>query len=1128
MKSLASRLVIVASALLAVGCPGETPSNSSDVGVIADASVTATDAGSKDGAARQDAGMSDGGATMDGATPAEQAIEIQVGLTPWLAAGSAYVGFVRSSDRLSLPIALSLREAPPGLQLAADGQISWTPRMDQAGTHFVTIEASDGATVATRTATIVVSSVTPQATLQIDAAAGGVLRVTDPMSPLFGVELEVPPGALEADTELTIASLSSAPPAASMGLPVDHPGIELLPSGLQFQQPVRLSTPYDPASRPSAAPASSLRMFNFLPRGGFPLGAPIWVPVESEVDTNLNVVTSTLTHFSTYFIYASGLPGFDVYQTPHFNIRYTTRTIFGLFSSTLAIDDSIWIEAGGPLATYDPAVPNQVEDLGAYLETAYDKYRRGGFPVAAATRYEIDLGSAPLSTATPGFQGMAGGGGLPFDLIINPAIPNFSGAQNPSTLPTMRLYFSQTIAHEFFHVVQANAISGRFLPSAWWQSVHARFWRHGWLQEATAEVMGRSVFPGSRQYIKNDIMAARPVNEGTDVGYEAWPFLAYLAHAHPTVRLPWRLFKRSNPEITSDDFGWSESGLEYFYRRLDELMPDEDYAQDFAFRYQSYRKNTHLPNIEDWFTRGPTSNVLNDAGGTAVHSTALALAAAPPTSLAPAVWPSTGGTNIRALRQGTALSYIVDLSRVRALPEQRTLELILSAEAPGATAEFEGVLYETPADGTPRVLQREIQPGDEVRLRLVELGAGSKLTLTFFRASDGARPSAPLEVFAEFEQWDLPLEDAHLYLQIGAIENGRTAHSRVAILGQDGNSLELLGSLPIDEGVLRQRETAVDPSDRRLFHLLRSGVGPTGLGLLHIHVSPPSLPVLAPWRALTGSYVSAEQTPDRNGVVARLTTGDWTTLRPMRLDERGRVTFGADVRSNAAFDSFAFIGGTEALLATSDDAAQVFNVAPPNHRISLAHEVALDCPGSRGGVFISPDGRYGYQLCRLGIDDAKILTYALDDVASIRVTRESLYGSELAQAIGNQGHVQVTEDSIVFGGRSAMQTKLYSLPRDSFTGDVGDLAEQTVDLTAFAQALYPERPPSRFANGYEGSWLAATPDGTMLIWSFARTRSNVPIPTVVQVFSADGSGGWQPVGLAEVGGFPYAFVGAIQ
>ena len=1143
MKARSHRLERWASALLlCLGCAGEatTPADSAtslDTGPTPDGGAMAPDAPALDGASTMDGGPDGGAGSPDGGTTSQQSIEIRLGLTPWLAAGSDYVGFVQGSNRLSLPLTFALREAPDGMQLAADGQISWTPRADQTGAHRVIVEVSDGSLVATSSASVVVSAVTPQATALISASTGGALQVTDPNSPLFGVALDVPAGALDADTELSIALLGTAPPAASTGLPVNSAGIELLPSGLSFQLPVRLSAPYDPSDVPPAAPESSVRMFNFLPRAGFPFGAPIWVQVESAVDTQLKVVTSTLTHFSTYFLYASGLPLFDVYQTPHFNIRYTTSTIFGLFSSTLPIDDAIWIEAGGPVATYDPAVPNQVEDLGDYLETAYETYRREGFPVATLTRYEIDLGSAPLSWFTPEFQGMAGGGGLTFDLIMNPTIPNYAGSHTTFNLPTMRLLFSQTVAHEFFHVVQANAIAGTFLPSAWWQSVHQRFWGHAWLQEATAEVKGRQVFSGGLQYVTSDILANRPINEGGDPGYEAWPFLAYLAHAHPTVRLPWRLFNRRAPEITNSAYGWLDSGLDYVNRRLDELMPDEDYLQDFGFRFQSYRKNTHLPEVELWFTRAPTSTMLNDAAGAPLHTTALALAAAPRVGLEPAVWRGSSGHSQRDLRPGTVLSYIVDLERVRDIPDHRSLELILRPESAAPAGELEGVLYETPSTGAPRVLRRGIQPGDEIRTRLVELGTGSKLTLTFARAPDGVEPAEPFTIYAEFEQWSMPLDDAQLYLQIGTVENGRTVQSRIAVLGQDSGGLELLGSLPIDAEVLRQTETVVDPAAHRLFHLITSGVAPTGVGLLHIHVTPPDLPILAPWRGLTGNYVSVAPTLDRNGVVARLTTGDWTTVRPIRLGGLGQFSFGADVRTNSAFDGFGFIPGTTVLLATNDSVAKLFEVEPPNHRITFTHEVPLDCPGSRGGLYMAADGRHGYQLCRMGSDDAKILTYALDDtitlpsgddVRSIRVIRESLYGAEMATAFATGGRAQVTEDSIVFSGGTARNTMLYSVPRDPLTGDVGDLAELAVDLNEWARVARPETPPGRLVDGYAAGWLATTPDGTLAVWSFARRRTNVPVPTAVLVFSANGSGGWTPEGWVEVGGFAYAFVGAIE
>ena len=63
---------------------------------------------------------------------------------------------------------------------------------------------------------------------------GGVVRVTDTESPIFGTCLRVPPGALETPVRISILSGDHA---CSFGL---SPSIKLLPGGLRFKRFVTL------------------------------------------------------------------------------------------------------------------------------------------------------------------------------------------------------------------------------------------------------------------------------------------------------------------------------------------------------------------------------------------------------------------------------------------------------------------------------------------------------------------------------------------------------------------------------------------------------------------------------------------------------------------------------------------------------------------------------------------------------------------------------------------------------------------------------------------------------------------------------------------------------------------------
>jgi hypothetical protein len=63
---------------------------------------------------------------------------------------------------------------------------------------------------------------------------GGILRVTDPGSPLFGTTLRIPPGALEVPAWIQI-ELGEHPCAFGLG-----PSVKITPEGLSFKRPVEI------------------------------------------------------------------------------------------------------------------------------------------------------------------------------------------------------------------------------------------------------------------------------------------------------------------------------------------------------------------------------------------------------------------------------------------------------------------------------------------------------------------------------------------------------------------------------------------------------------------------------------------------------------------------------------------------------------------------------------------------------------------------------------------------------------------------------------------------------------------------------------------------------------------------
>jgi hypothetical protein len=64
---------------------------------------------------------------------------------------------------------------------------------------------------------------------------GGVVTVSDPLSPIFGTSLRIPAGALDQPVEITI---QEGDHACAFGL---SPSIKLLPDGLQFKRATTLT-----------------------------------------------------------------------------------------------------------------------------------------------------------------------------------------------------------------------------------------------------------------------------------------------------------------------------------------------------------------------------------------------------------------------------------------------------------------------------------------------------------------------------------------------------------------------------------------------------------------------------------------------------------------------------------------------------------------------------------------------------------------------------------------------------------------------------------------------------------------------------------------------------------------------
>ncbi|MBI5200618.1 MAG: T9SS type A sorting domain-containing protein, partial [Elusimicrobia bacterium] len=129
--------------------------------------------------------------------------------------------------------------------------------------------------------------------LTLPAAEGG--RIQTPSQ----AAVDVPPGALDQDTEITLArgrDLFKSDRAAALDrdrLGAGGEAISFGPEGTQFSRPVTIELPYDPALVPPGSIAN-LAVHYYDP------SAKTWTALASRVDPARHVVSAQTTHFSLY------------------------------------------------------------------------------------------------------------------------------------------------------------------------------------------------------------------------------------------------------------------------------------------------------------------------------------------------------------------------------------------------------------------------------------------------------------------------------------------------------------------------------------------------------------------------------------------------------------------------------------------------------------------------------------------------------------------------------------------------------------------------------------------------------------------------------------------------------------
>ncbi len=144
-------------------------------------------------------------------------------------------------------LVFSLSTAPPGMTInATTGLMQWTPAANEAGDQPITIAAQDSTGQISQSFTLSVFGATPVTTATILAASGGVITVTDPGSPINGLTISFPAGALSSNTIITISALTQPPTLGGAGR-FFMAGFSISPNGIALASPASVTLPYNPS-----------------------------------------------------------------------------------------------------------------------------------------------------------------------------------------------------------------------------------------------------------------------------------------------------------------------------------------------------------------------------------------------------------------------------------------------------------------------------------------------------------------------------------------------------------------------------------------------------------------------------------------------------------------------------------------------------------------------------------------------------------------------------------------------------------------------------------------------------------------------------------------------------------------
>ena len=129
--------------------------------------------------------------------------------------------------------------------------------------------------------------------------SGGTVEVTDTSNPVFGVRIEIPPGALSKETTITLSKAVNPPPFPSESN-FEETVVNIGPSGTQFQIPVTVTIPYKDVDNDGLLDNTPINE-NVLTVFQHDEGAINWenIPIY-DLDTTFNKITFQVSHLTEF------------------------------------------------------------------------------------------------------------------------------------------------------------------------------------------------------------------------------------------------------------------------------------------------------------------------------------------------------------------------------------------------------------------------------------------------------------------------------------------------------------------------------------------------------------------------------------------------------------------------------------------------------------------------------------------------------------------------------------------------------------------------------------------------------------------------------------------------------------